>query len=75
MDADLSHHVSLSNFAVFGTQLPFQGTAESSQYTVEGDKEGGANPGVMGAGSVREVEEEKAADGIPKGVGVERNRK
>ena len=37
--------------------------------------EGGGNPGVMGAGSVREAEEERAGDGIPKGEGAGRNRK
>ena len=41
---------------------------------VEADR-GGGNPGVTGAGSVREAGEERAGDGIPKGAGVGRNRK
>ena len=37
--------------------------------------EGDRNPGVMGTGSVWEVGEEGAGDGIPKGVRAGRNRK
>ena len=36
---------------------------------------GDRNLGVMGVGSVPEAGEERAGDEIPKGVGVERNRK
>ena len=35
-----------------------------------GGRQGSGNPGVMGAGSIREE-----GDGIPKGAGVGRNRK
>ena len=33
---------------------------------------GAGNPGVMGAGIVREAGEERAGDGIPKGVAWEK---
>ena len=36
---------------------------------------GGGDPGVMRAGSLREVEGQREGDGIPMGVGVVRNGK
>ena len=51
-------------------------------YKVEGDRVGGGDGGlggsrkleVMGAGSVQEAGEERAGNGIPKGVGAGGNR-
>ena len=42
---------------------------------VGGAEKGGGNPGVMGAGSLREAGEEGAGAGYPKGMRARRNRK
>ena len=39
-----------------------------------GGGQGGRNPGAIRAGSLRETGEERAGDGIPKGVGAEEIR-